>query len=268
LYALSVAALVALAMLIPRPARIALPAVVALVLVTLSVLSTRQIDRLTRLDRAWVFDAGDPRWVDRAADGPVTYLQAGTSFTAGLWKHAFWNRRIESVAYLTDAAPVPPLAPTVVDMQPDGLLRTRGGGGVRAKLVVSPTEIELFGRPLARAPRSTDTTGLTLWRAELPLRVSAVRTGVQPNGDFNGAASITVYGCEAGSLELILLGKTGGPVEVRANGIPRARPFLAPGGLWSGSVAAPPDADGRSSCVFELAGQGLVGSTRLEFVRG
>lgn len=266
-YALSVGALVALAVLVPRRARVALPVVVALALVSLSVLSTRQIERLTRLDRAWVFDTGDPLWVDRAADGPVTYLQAGTSFSAGLWKHAFWNRRIDAVAYLPAAAPVPPLAPTVVDLQPDGLLRTRGGGGLLRTLVVSPTEIELFGKPVAQAPRSTDTTGLTLWRTESPVRVSAVRTGVQPNGDIGGSAQITVYACGPGSLEMVLFGKDGGPVEVRANGILRARPFLTPAAVWTGSVAAPPDADGRSLCVFEVVSSGLVGSTRLEFVR-
>lgn len=266
-YALSVALLVGVAVFVPRRARIALPVVVALASVALSVLSTREIERLTRLDRTWVFDTGDPRWVDRAADGPVTYLQAGTSFSAGIWKHAFWNRRIDSVAYLPAAAPVPPLAPTLVDLQPDGLLRTRGGGGLRRTLIVSPTEIELFGKPIARAPRSTDTTGLTLWRAERPVRVSAVRTGVQPNGDISGSAQITVYACGPGSFELTLFGKTGGLVEVRANGILRALPFLTPNAVWTGSVAAPPDADGRSLCVFKLVSPGLVGSTRLEFVR-
>jgi hypothetical protein len=266
-YALSVASLVVLAVFLPRRARVALPLVVGLALVSLSILSTRQIDRLTQLDRAWVFDTGDPRWIDRAAGGPVAYLQAGTAFSAGFWKQAFWNRRIDAVAYLPDAARLPPLAPTFVALQPSGLLRTRDGGGLQASLVVSPTEIQLFGEPVARAPRSTDTTGLTLWRAERPLRVSFVRSGVQPNGDINGSAHITVYACGSGSLELTLLGKTGGPVEIRADGILRARPFLAADSVWNGSVAAPPDADGRSPCTFDLVSRGLVGSTRLEFVR-
>ena len=69
-YALSVGALVALAVFLPQRARVALPVIVAVVLVTLSVLSTRQIDRLTQLDRAWVFDVGDPRWVDAVGHRP------------------------------------------------------------------------------------------------------------------------------------------------------------------------------------------------------
>ena len=83
--------------------RLALPVVVALTLVALSVLSTRQIDRLTQLDRTWVFDTGDPRWIDAAATGPVTYLHA-SAFPAGVWKHVFWNRRIVSVARLKSSA--------------------------------------------------------------------------------------------------------------------------------------------------------------------
>jgi hypothetical protein len=42
---------------------------------------------------------------------------------------------------------------------------------------------------------------------------------------------------------------------------------VAPGAVWYGSVPSPPDANGRSLCLFELVSPGLVGSTRLEFVR-
>ena len=266
-YALSASVLVCIAVLLPQRLRLALPAAVALTFVSLSVLSTREIERLTRLDRAWVFDVGDPRWVDQAAEGPVTYLQAGTRFPAGFWKHAFWNRRIASVAYLPDAASVSPVAPTVVELPEDGLLRAAGGGELEAALVVSPTEIELVGTRIARAPRSTDLTGLTLWRTSSPVRVSSWASGVQPNGDILGEARITVYACGPGRLELTLLGKQGLPVEIRVNGITYARVNVASGSVWTGHVSAPPDADGRRRCLFTLTSPGLVGSTRLEFVR-
>ena len=155
----------------------------------------------------------------------------------------------------------------MVDLQPDGLLRTRGGTGLQSALVVAPTELELIGKPLAQAPRSTDTTGLTLWQAERPVRVSTVRAGVQPNGDISGLAQITVYACRPGSLELTLFGKVSAPVEVRVNGNLRALRILPPNAVWTESVAAPEDADGRSSCLFELETPGLIGSTRIEFVR-
>lgn len=266
-YVLSVAVLVGLAVFLPSRLRLALPALVAVLLVSLSVVSAREIERLTRLDRAWVFDVGDPRWVDRAADGPVTFLQAGTALSAGFWKHAFWNRRIAAVAYLPDAATVGPIAPTVVELPPSGLLRTADGGGLQGGLVVSPTEIELIGEPVAQAPRSTDLTGLTLWRAAQPVRVSSWKSGVQPNGDILGQALITVYACGPGRLELTLLGKEGRPVEIRADGILYRRVTVRPGAVWNGSISSPPDADGRRLCSFTIDSPGLVGSTRLAFVR-
>ncbi len=265
-YALTVGALVALAVFLPSRMRVALPVVVALTLVTLSILSTRQIERLTHLDRAWVFDTGDPRWVDEATTAPVTYLHA-SSFPAGVWKHLFWNRRIVAVAQLKSAAPLAPLAPVNVELGPDGLLRAVDGRAFQPALVAAPTDFELAGERIAQAPRSTDLAGLTLWRIDRPLRLLTSRTGVQPNGDVLGKAQITVYACGRGRLELTLLGKQGTPIELRVNGITWARPQIASGAVWNGSVPSPPDADGQSLCVFEIVSPGLVGSTRLEFVR-
>ena len=265
-YALTVGALVALAVFLPSRLRVALPVVVALTLVTLSILSTRQIERLTHLDRAWVFDTGDPRWVDEATTAPVTYLHA-SSFSAGVWKHLFWNRRIVAVARLKSSAPLDPLAPVNVELGPDGLLRAVDGRAFQPGLVAAPTDFDLAGERIAQAPRSTDLAGLTLWRIDQPLRLLTSRTGVQPNGDVLGKAQITVYSCGRGRLELTLLGKQGTPIELRVNGITWARPQIASGAVWNGSVPSPPDADGQSLCVFELVSPGLVGSTRLEFVR-
>jgi hypothetical protein len=265
-YALAVGTLIALAVFLPRRLRLALPVVVALTLVTLSILSTRQIERLTELDRTWVFDTGDPGWVDAATSGPVTYLHS-SAFPAGVWKHLFWNRRIVAVAQLKSAAPLAPLAPVTLELERDGLLRTPDGRAFERALVAAPTDFELAGERIAQAPRSTDLAGITLWRAERPLRLLMSRTGVQPNGDVIGTAQIAVYACDRGRLELTLIGKQGTPIELRVDGITWARPRVAPGTVWTGSVPSPPEADGRSICVFELVSPGLVGTTRLEFVR-
>jgi hypothetical protein len=153
-----------------------------------------------------------------------------------------------------------------VELGPDGRLRAVDGGAFRPALVAAPTDFELAGERIAQAPRSTDLAGLTLWRTDGPLRLLTSRTGVKPNGDVLGTAQITVYACGPGRLELTLLGKQGAPVELRVNGITWARPQIAPDAVWNGSLPSPPDADGRSPCVFEIV-SGLVGSTRLEFVR-
>jgi hypothetical protein len=265
-YPLAVGALVVLAVYLPRRMRVALPIVVALTLITLSILSTRQIERLTHLDRVWVFDTGDPRWVDAATAAPVTYLNA-SSFPAGVWKHVFWNRRIVAVAQLKGAASVAPLSPVNVELRPNGLLRAVDGRAFQPALVSAPTDFELAGERIAQAPRSTDLAGLTLWRTDRPLRLLTSRTGFQPNGDVVGKAQVTVYACGRGRLELTLLGKQGTPIELRVNGITWARPRIASGTVWNGSVPSPPDADGQSLCVFELLSPGLLGSTTIEFVR-
>jgi hypothetical protein len=265
-YALGVGTLVALAVFLPTRMRIALPAVVALTLVTLSIFSTRQIEKLTHLDRAWVFDTGDPRWVDAATTAPVTYLHA-SAFAAGVWKQVFWNRRILAVARLKNAAPLGPLTPVNMELGHDGLLRAVDGRTFQPAFVAAPTDFELAGERIAQAPRSTDLAGITLWRTDPPLRLLTSRTGVRPDGDIFGTAQITVYACGRGRLELTLLGKQGTPIELRVDGITWARPQVAPGAVWNGSVPSPPDADGRSLCLFELVSPGLIGSTRLEFVR-
>jgi hypothetical protein len=265
LFALAAAALVAAAVFVPRRAEAVLPALVGIVLVGLSVVSTREISQLSRLDRAWVFDTGDPRWLDRAADGPVAYVH-GSAFPVGAWKHAFWNRRIDAVAQLDGAAPLAPLVPVNLALRPDGGLEQLDGRRL-PRLLVTPAELELQGERIAQAPPSADLNGLALWRAEQPVRLDTWRTGVEWNGDIIGRAEIRAYRCGGGRLELTLFGKQGTPLELRANGLTVARPVIAPNEVWNGTIPAPADADGRTTCLFELVSPGLVGSTRLEFVR-
>ena len=259
------ALLVVAAVVVPRRARWALPALVAAVLVTLSVFSSREVARLTQLDREWVFGTAEPRWVDAATNSGVTYLH-GSQYAAGAWKHLFWNRRIEQVVTLPDTARLPPLEPATVSPRFDGLLLRTDGNRPTAQGVVAPAELELAGQPVAAASPSTDLNGLLLWEAETPLRVVTHKDGFQPNGDIDGAPGVvTVFGCGPGELQLTLLGKAGEEVSVAANEIPRRQFRLANGEVWIGSIAAPPDADGRAPCVFRISSPGLVGSTVVEW---
>lgn len=258
--------LVAAAVLVPRRARAALPVLVLTVLVSLSVLSTREASHLSRLDREWVFDVGDPSWIDAVADGPVTYVHASRDFSAGVWKHLFWNRRIDAVAALPETAAVGPLQPTTVSPRFDGLLLDTSGDRLDADLVAASSDFEFAGERIAQAPRSTDLPGLSLWRAESPLRLRTRRAGFQPNGDILGEALVTVYGCGPGRLELTLLGKQGIPVVLSVNAVPQ-QPLTVPSGeVWTGSIAAPADADGRAPCFFGISSPGLLGSTIIEWV--
>ena len=261
-------ALVAAAVLVPRRALIVLPVLVLAVLGTLSVFSTRETAKLSRADREWVFETGDPRWVDAAADGPVTYLHVSRGFSAGVWKHLFWNDRIDAVAAIPDAAPIGPLEPATVSPRFDGLVLNTAGDRLPADLVATSSDLELAGERIATAPLSTDLPGLALWRIERPVRVRTRRDGFKPNGDILGAAYVTVYGCGPGRLELTLLGKQGEPVELSANAIPRRRVTVPGGEVWQGSIASPPDADGETTCVFGISSPGLLGSTIIEWIPG
>ena len=94
--------------------------------------------------------------------------------------------------------------------------------------------------------------------------------GLRPNGDLHGdqAARIEVFGCVPGRLELTLLGKEGRPTRIRRGGELLAERSIQPDGVWRVAVRAPEGADGSRRCVFVLETDGLIGSTRIDFVPG
>ena len=264
-YGLGIAAVVAAAVLIPARARLSLALLVAAMLGSTSVLSAREIGRLAHEERTWVFAAADPSWIDEAADGPVTYLHAGTAFGAALAKSLYWNERIDRVLGLYGTPRPSPFVQSLVAPAADGTVVDPGGARPRGGYVVAPAGIALAGRPIASYGPATDLPGITLWRAEVPLRIRWIASGVQPNGDIQGTARIEVLGCGSGGLELTLLGKEGAPVQISADG--KNVLTLAPprNTVWSGTIPAPAAADGLGSCRYEISSE-LVGSTRIEFV--
>jgi hypothetical protein len=124
------------------------------------------------------------------------------------------------------------------------------------------------GEPLLTVAPNTE-AGFTLWNAEPPLRVLQRVKGLEPNGDLYGgrSARIEVFACGPGELQLTLLGKQGFSTRIRRNGEVVAERWIPPESVWRPAVSAPPDADGTGRCVYELESDGLIGSTRIEFVR-
>ena len=61
--------------------------------------------------------------------------------------------------------------------------------------------------------------------------------------------------------------EAGRPDRIRLNGQILAERAITPETVWRPAVPAPPSADGSGRCVYELESDGLVGSTRIEFVR-
>ena len=102
----------------------------------------------------------------------------------------------------------------------------------------------------------------------MPVRLRQRVTGIRPNGDLHGgeSARIKVFACGPGRLELTLLGKQGLPTRVLVDGQVIAESTIPPGGAWRPSIPTPASADGTGDCVFQLATDGLIGSTRIEWL--
>jgi hypothetical protein len=265
-YALAVGLVIVACLVVPRSASLVLVGIVAVTLVSASTVSSREIQRLARDDRTWVFSTAEPRWIDDVADGPVTYVHAETAFPAALWKTLYWNERIDNVLRFEGTPAAAPIPERPVATHLDGLVLDTMGERVRGGYVAAPSSMVLAGAELASYGPATDMPGMTLWRADSPLRVRWLTSGVQPNGDIVDTARVQVLGCATGHLGLTLLGKQGNVVQISVDGRKARTVMLAAGSVWSGDVPAPADANGKSLCVYEIASQGLLGSTRIEFV--
>jgi hypothetical protein len=262
------ASLVTVAVILPRRAAVAVPIVVGLALAGSSALSSAEIAKLTRVDREKFFGAAAPTWIDDAATGPVTYLYGDSGYWNLVWSTAFWNDRIKRVARLPDS-PSGSLPGGIVAPRYDGRLFDTEGRPVRGREVVASTSFTLFGEPVAEiAQTDIDQAGLRLWRTDgvFP-RLSTWTTGLQPNGDIVQPVRVYVYACGRGTLDLTLFGKQGTPVEIDVDGVPAVRVTPPPGGVWNGSVPTPARADGATRCTYEIRSSGLVGSTKIVFVR-
>jgi hypothetical protein len=110
---------------------------------------------------------------------------------------------------------------------------------------------------------------MTLWRVSPPLRISARVIGMKPNGDIYGPRPtlVRVFACGPGALELTLLGKQGLETRILVGGRVAAARRIPPGGVWRPRVPAPRSADGGAICTYKIESPGLMGSTRVEFVR-
>jgi hypothetical protein len=262
----AVAVAAALFVLVPRRVAWLLPALLALVLSATSVAAATEVERQSSLRRTAIFET-TPTWVDDTGVERAAYLYAGEPQWTGVWQHLYWNRRIDAVWSLAGRVPGP-VPQTRVSARPDGTL-SRAGTRMQAPAVVAPTNVTLFGEPAAaNRQQGMLAAGLVLWRTPGPVRLSTVSSNVLANGDLLGGAAIRVYDCGAGRLELTLLGKAEVPISLRLDGITRQVVELRSGQVWSGFVETQPYAAEDGTCLFEIASADLVGSTRLEFVRG
>jgi hypothetical protein len=245
------------------PRRVFLPVLVAIVLgalVATSVLASNEVAAHVRFDAAAL--VGRPAdWVQQQVDAPVSYVYAGDPGSWNVvWQQRFWNPRIKTVVGLGPFTVPGPQAQNHVRPTVDGRLP------IRTRYVVANDTISFVGTPIAHQYRGTEQYGLTLWRLHGPPRLATLKHGFSPNGDIEGMASITAYGCAGGQLELTLLPKATDALEVDLDGKTALSAHIGGLDYWNGTVYVP--ARHRStSCTFAIRGGLLLGSTRIVFAK-
>lgn len=255
----SIAVLAAFLYLPRRWAVVVLPAVIFTTLIVSSVVAARNLRAAADVHR---LDVVGPRpdWIDAATREHVTYVYGGEQLWSAVWLERFWNRRIDSVVTLGGSAVPGPMPQTAAVLGPTGELPTRD------RYVVAPDRFTLVGTPVAHLPQQgLDISGLTLWRLSGAPRVSTITHGVQPNGDMTHPATVSVYDCRGGELQLTLIPKATARLRVLLDGrVALDRPI--DGLSWTGSVPVPRLRKPRR-CLFTILPQPLLGSTRIAFSR-
>jgi hypothetical protein len=267
-YAGTAVAFLLFAVLAPRRAAPAIAGIVAAALAAGSLVASHEMRTRSQFDRQTLFADAPVDWIDASGADGVAFLVTGDRLWPSVWHHLFWNRSIESVVRLRSAESPGVVPQEVVAIRGDGALVNADGDVTEAAQLAAPTTMLAAGEPLASIASTTE-PGMTLWGVEPPLRILQRIEGLRPNGDLYGGekAAIEVFACGPGELQFTLLGKQGLPTRIRLNGRIVAERAIPPGSVWRSAVREPAGADGSGSCVYVLETDGLVGSTRIEFVR-
>jgi hypothetical protein len=253
-------ALLSLFVALPHRAQPVLPAVLLVSLTATSVVAADELHAAVNAGQAAT--VGPTRdWIDRVAQGDVSYLYSGEQSWHTVWHERFWNHRIAHVLAVRPS-PVPgPMEQTLVTVPKDGRLPSDD------PYVVAADRLTFDGMPVAHlAQTGLDVTGLTLWRLDGPLRLSTAIANVQPNGDITHPATVTVYDCRGGTLHLTLIPKATNVLRIRLNGKLALRAAIGGRDSWQGTVAVPPRRHG-GVCTLTIVPEPLLGSTEIRFTR-
>jgi hypothetical protein len=231
-----------------------------------SVDSALRISDASAHERQVAEGTGDQAWLDAAHVGDTTLLLTGDRLWTATARTIFWNRSIDDVALLRPTTTPFPPATRAVALGDDGVFRTADGEPLRRPIVVTPTTFTLAGERVAERPAGTsETPGLVAWRPDGDVRAVLRTEGFLPNGDFTGRATVTVYGCRPGTLDVTVLGKSGDPIDAHVDGIFVSRLETPPDGAMTHHIPTPPYADGTRACGFELLNPGYAGTTTIAF---
>jgi len=239
--------------------------IVAVGLAVLSALGAREIERLSDVERTRAV-TGELDWIDRSSVSRVLVVDTGEHPSTSIARMMFWNESVRRSARV-EGVPAQALPQLEVTIQRDGAVLDERDQQVSEPYVVVPTTLVPRGESTAATRPTELAPGFALWRVEEPLQFVSRSAGFSPVGDFR-SATVVVYRCSPGALALRLLGKDGTPVRILVNGFPWLTVQPQPGTMWSGSIPSLRAGNDRSPCLFELRSEGLVGSTRVEWVPG
>ena len=269
-FALVAGALLACALVLLLPRRFAwvTAPLLAVGLTLASVDSALRISDASAHEQQVADGAERPDWLDAAGVGDATLLLTGDRLWTATARTLFWNRSIDDVVRVLPAStPFPPVT-RAVRIGDEGVVRTLDGEPLRRSVVVTPSTVQLAGEKVAeRQAGTSEAPGLVAWRPDGDVRVVLRTGGFLPNGDFSGIASITVFGCRPGTLDVTILGKTGDPIEARVDelGATPSRLDTPAGTATTHHIEAPPYANGTRPCLFELVNPGYAGTTTIGF---
>lgn len=257
----------ALVLWLPRRLVAVLPVIVIVLLVAMSVDASRTVVNRSAAEERSARGTVERSWLDDQTDRPVTLLLTGARAAPTEARTVFWNRSVAEVIALPNVVGVVPPSPLRVRIDDgSGLLLDAGGATMSRGLLAAPSTVNLEGDVVATMPLGESASPpLRLWKPSVPIRVVSELSGVLPNGDFTGRADLHVPGCRRGALVVTLLGKSGDPINVAVDGIPREPIEVAAGEVKTVSIPAPSSADGTRSCTFTLSIDGYAGSTQFTY---
>ena len=259
--AVSTVVLLVLFRYLPRRAALLLPVLVLAGLIATSVVASDQLASDVRFDQAAML--GTPRdWLEQKVHAPVTYVYNGDIASWNVvWQQRFWNPEITHVVALYPWFVPGPLPSKQVGAPSSGRLP------ITTRYVVANDRDSFVGTNVAHQDRGTEQYGLDLWKLDPPARISMITHGVKPNGDILSSATITVFDCRGGQLNLTLLPKSSDSVYVTLDRkvVLQAQHI---GGLdyWNGTAYVPASHRSRL-CTFTIHTGLLLGSTQIGFTR-
>ncbi len=159
--------------------------------------------------------AGDPSWVDRASNGPVTAIETAGAPTAALDEQLFWNKSINRELLVGAAQPTDTLGYGALQVTKDGLLEDRGRR-LDSEFLLQGFEVTVR---LTGATSVARDSSFTLWRPDSAPRLTTYELGRYWDGWLAPEGGLEVWSAvpRAGtaSFTLSLPGSYAKPVTIR-----------------------------------------------------